>query len=1088
MSRSVRCLTPYVWLLGLSCAAVCTLLPSRALAQTNTGQIEGLVVDAQGGVLPGAIVTAVQSDSGFRIGRAADGAGRFFLAPLPIGRYDISVALAGFRPTVQRDLIVRAGERIVLSLTLQIGQLSDAVTVAAIAPFLRTASAEISDVIDNRQVAQLPLNGRQFLQLAQLGDGVVVPPGGTRGAALQQAGSLPAVDGQRSGHNIYLLDGVKVTDEYFNNLAVSPSIDAIQEFKIQKTMYAPEFGGKASALINVVTKSGANTYRGGGLEFFRHDRLDARNYFDDPNAPVPPLRQDQFGASAGGPVRVGSLYDGRNSTFFFANYEGQRIRRSLTQTFSVPSNALRRGDFSGLPAICDPATRTLAGACTPFAGNVIPASRLDPIAVALLAKVPLPTGVGQVQNLLAVEPDSNDMDQFTIRVDRRVGAAGSLFGRFIAFGVNDAQPFGTSQLNETLVPGFGRSVSTRTRSLAVGATQTFRTSVLHETRFGYLDVSGGQASQNQGVDFAAATGLRGVTTDARDVGYPQVSFGGLYSTIGDPTTFVSRRNRSVEVYDNLLIDRGAHRWKFGGYLFRLAFNPENPQAARGSFTYSGQWSGHALADFLLGYPSAAQAGIGRADEHGRTTWWHLYGQDDWRANANLTINYGLRYEINGQMNDVDNRLSAIDVGVPGGRFVIASDEQGQISPAAQSLLAQIPTPYVTSRDAGWTSALLRPSYRRVAPRVGLAWSIPSHPHTVVTAGFGVFLNQWAYSVQQALAQTLPFFFSKTVNVASDAAQPVYQTATMLFANANGTVGGNTMNHDYRTEYARNWTAALQQQIRANTLLEVSYLRSDVVGADSSTVLNVPEPGPGPIAPRRPIPALSSITAIRWDGYSIYDALTFKVTRRLSHGLAFSANYTLSQSIDDASDPGATTYETNLPQDVRNMDAEQARASFDHRHRVAGSFTYALPDNWQVSGVVTLQSGAPFTVIIGTDRANIGSGPAQRPNVTGDPNAVAAQTADAWFDTSVFSLQPAFTFGDSGRNTVLAPGYADVDVGLQKYIPLTNGAGIQLRWEVFNLLNRTNFDVPNRIAFTPNFGRIFSAQPALQMQLGVKVLF
>jgi hypothetical protein len=319
-------------------------------------------------------------------------------------------------------------------------------------------------------------------------------------------------------------------------------------------------------------------------------------------------------------------------------------------------------------------------------------------------------------------------------------------------------------------------------------------------------------------------------------------------------------------------------------------------------------------------------------------------------------------------------------------------------------------------------------------------------------------------------------------------QPVYQTANMLLANANGVVGGNTMNHDYQTEYARNWTVALQRQIGANTLVDVSYLRSDVVGADSSTVLNVPEPGPGPISPRRPIPALSSITAIRWDGYSMYDALTFKVTKRLSHGLAFSANYTLSQSVDDASDPGATTNETNLPQDVTNMDAERARASFDHRHRFAGSFTYALPANWLVSGVVTLQSGAPFTVIIGTDRANIGSGPAQRPNVTGDPNAVAAQTADAWFDTSVFSLQPQYTFGNSGRNTVLAPGYADVDVGLQKYIPLTNGAGIQLRWEVFNLLNRTNFDVPNRIAFTPNFGRIFSAQPARQMQLGVKVMF
>ena len=252
----------------------------------------------------------------------------------------------------------------------------------------------------------------------------------------------------------------------------------------------------------------------------------------------------------------------------------------------------------------------------------------------------------------------------------------------------------------------------------------------------------------------------------------------------------------------------------------------------------------------------------------------------------------------------------------------------------------------------------------------------------------------------------------------------------------------------------------------STMVEVSYLHSDIVGADSSTVLNVPEPGPGPISPRRPVPALSSITAIRWDGYSIYDALTFKAVQRLSHGLAFSANYTLSKSIDDASDPGATTYETNLPQDVRNMAAERALSSFDHRHRFVGNFTYALParvlgGGWRVNGIVTLQSGAPFTVNLGTDRANIGSGPAQRPDVTGDPNAGGARTAEQWFNTSVFSLPAPFTFGNSGRNTVLAPGYADVDVAIQKDIQLRNGTRLELRWEVFNLFNRANFDVPNR---------------------------
>src|SRR5580765_1132652 len=1001
--------------LALAVGAWCVMATAWLSAQANSGEIDGVVTDAQGGVLPGASISAVHLESGYRLERLSDVSGRFFLAPLPVGRYDISITLSGFRSLTQRGVTVLIGQRIHLTLTLQIGQISDSITVTAEAPMLNAASAEVSDIIDNHHVERLPLNGRQFLQLAQLGEGVVVPPGGTRGAALQQGGSLPAVDGQRSGHNIYLLDGVKVTDEYFNNLAVSPSPDAIQEFKIQKTMYPPEFGGKASALINVVTRSGTNAYHGSVLEFFRHDRLDAHNFFDDPNQPVPPLWQHQFGASLGGPAGP--------RMFFFANYEGQRLHRSLTQTFSVPSLALRGGDFSSLSTICDPLTRTGAGACTPFAGNQIPSSRLNPVATELMNRVAAPTSAGEVQNLRAVNPEAQEMNQVTVRVDRRLSDGGNLFGRFIAYGVNDAQPFGSSQLNETLVPGFGRKVTTRTRSLAVGHTHTFGTSALNEVRFGFLDVSGGQESQNQGVDFAAATGLQGVTRDPRDVGYPQVAFGGAYSVIGDPTTFVSRRNRSAELYENLLLDRGDHRFKFGAYVFRLAFNPVNPQAARGAFTYTGQWSGNAFADFLLGYPTSAQVGIGRADEHGRTNWWHFYGQDDWRVRSNVTVNYGLRYEINGQMNDVYNRLSAIDLTVPGGRFVIASDDRGQMSSAAQPLLAEIPTPYMTSKDASWTPALLDPSYRRIAPRVGMAWSISGRRDTVVTAGFGVFLNQWAYSVQQALAQTLPFFFAKSISAAADATTPPFRTETALLAGANGSVGGSTMNHDYRTEYARNWTASFQRQLASNTTLEVAYLRSDVFGADSSTVLNVPEPGPGPIAARRPIPALSGITAIRWDGYSSYDAATLKVAQRLTRGLAFSASYSLSKAIDDASDPGATTHESNLPQDVRNMAAERALASFDHRHRFTGNFTYALPGAWQVSSIVTLQSGAPFSVMLGTDRANVGSGPAQRPDVSGDPNRLAHPTAAQWFDTSVFALPAAFTFGNAGRNNVLAPGYA-----------------------------------------------------------------
>jgi hypothetical protein len=311
-----------------------------------------------------------------------------------------------------------------------------------------------------------------------------------------------------------------------------------------------------------------------------------------------------------------------------------------------------------------------------------------------------------------------------------------------------------------------------------------------------------------------------------------------------------------------------------------------------------------------------------------------------------------------------------------------------------------------------------------------------------------------------------------------------------------------MNWDFRTEYAKNYSMSVQRQLSRTTAVEVSFLRSAIVGADSSTVLNVPAPGPGPIGPRRPVPQLSNVTAIRWDGYSIYNGVTFRVEQRLSQGISFNSFYTLSKAVDDASDPGATVFESNLPQDVRNMSAERALASFDHRHRFVSNFSYELPNlagsgtgaaralagGWQINGIVQIESGAPFTVNIGTDRANIGSGPAQRPNEICDPNEGGARTAEQWFNTGCFELQPQFTFGNAPRNSVLSPGYATIDVGIQKDVELGTSKRLQLRWEIFNLLNRTNFDVPNRIAFTPNFGRIFSAKPPRQMQFGAKLLF
>lgn len=1067
-----------------------------AAAQANSGEIAGVVRDASGGVLPGATVTARHRATAATVARVTDGAGRFFLPALQIGEWDVSASLAGFASQTRR-IDIEIGRTVALDFALGIEGLAEQITVEIRPALLQTTTAEISDVIENREVVQIPLNGRHFLALAQLSDGVIIPPGGTRGDALQQAGPLPNVGGQRSGHNIYLLDGAKITDELFNNLVISPSIDSIQEFKIQKSMYPAEFGGKASALINVATRAGGNVFRGSGFEFHRNDRFDSPHAFHPAGAPIPLLRQHQFGGSAGGPIAV-------NRAFFFGSYEGTRLRRSLTRAFSVPTAAVRRGDFAGLGAICDPLTIPATGVCQPFAGNRIPAARIDPIAAALLEQVPLPTADVPSGNLTAIEESTRQLDQLSARFDLRLGDADHLFARFSSFDADERQPFGTSVLQEALVPGFGRSLTTRTRNLVASHTHVFGPSLLNELRFGWMRVGGGQVSLNRGNDFARRTGLLGVTDDPRDAGFPQISTAGVYSTMGDPTLFTTRDNQHFELYDNVTIDRGAHRLKFGGYYFHLQLRPEQPDHARGAFLYTGQFTGQAFADFLLGYPAGATAGIGRGDEDGRTNWLHLYVQDDWQARHNLTVNAGLRYEFNQHMYDVDNRLASIDLSAPGGRFVIASDRHDRIDPGAAPLLPLMPIPYVTSNQAGWGRGLLDPSAVRLAPRTGFALSF-NDARAVLRGGYGVFLNQWAYSVQTAFARNLPFFFTKQVDVPLEQRVPTLSTRDMLTGAATGTIGGSIMDYAYNVEFSQTWSGGLQYEWRPSTLVEASYMGTWTVGADNATVRNVPEPGPGSIQARRPIPQLSRIQAIRFDGKSIYHGLTLKVERRFANNHAYNVSYTLSQSKDDASSPGPTESEANVPQNVRNIFAdsgEWALSSFDHRHQFIASAVWQTPEiarggplvsavlgGWRINGIFTAISGAPFTVNLGVDRANIGAGPAQRPDQVRNPNLPAGRrTPDQWFDTSAFVLQAPFTFGNAPRNSVIGPGFANVDVALARTWQLGGRSELEFRWEIFNLLNRANFDLPNRVFGTANFGRIFSAKNPREMQFGIRIVF
>jgi hypothetical protein len=1077
------------------------LLTTVALfAQMNTAEVAGTIKDPSGAVVPGASVVATNTATQRVHTVLTNDSGQFLLAQLPVGEYSISVSATGFSPLVLPGVSVHVGDRLQQDFSLTVGEQSTLIVVEAGFSALQTESAEIKDVIQQEQVAAFPLKARQFLDLAMLSEGVVRPPGGTRGDAMQQAGALVNILGQRSGHNLYLVDGVSVTDQHFNNMVVSPSVDSIQEFNIEKTSYTPEFGGKSGAVINVITKSGTNAFHGSLFEFVRNDIFDAKNFFDSPTAPIPPFRQNQFGGTFGGPIA-------RNKTFFFLSYEGQRIRKSITQTFSVPTAEMRAGDFSGLPAVYDPLTGDPGtGQRTPFAGNVVPASRLDPVALAMLENVPLPNLPGNSQNLRGTETQSVTTNQYSLRLDHQLAAGDHLYARASVFDARQFDPFGSSILQESLLPGFGRDLRTHSVNAVLGWTHAFAPTLLNETRFGWLSVSGGQSSPNSGTDFAALSGLQGVTANPLDMGYPQFSFGGQFTAMGDPAAFVYRDNRSIELYDNVVWLRGSHTLKFGAYFYHFDFRPVNPNGARGIFAFTPRWTssssaaadGNAFADFLLGHPTTAQVGLGRAELDANTNWVHLYVQDGWQITPRFRFDIGLRYEFNQNMTDSQNRMAAVDTLVPGGRFVIASDDDGNIS-APAGLLAAIPIPWITSKDAGWNNSLLDTSYLRFAPRAGFAWNLPDKFKTVVRAGFGIYPNQAAYGIITNFAQNLPFFVVKTVNT-SPAPAPTFSTQSMLTTNTLGTVGATNLDRRFLIEYNEVWNLNLEHQVTPAMTIAAAYIGSRTVHADSATVLNVPAPGAGPIALRRPIPQLSGITTIRWDGWADYQALTMKFTRRFARSLMFDVNWTWSHSIDDASDPGPTANEANLPQNVRDFRTEKADSSFDHRHRFVANFVWPLPvgagttgwarvllADWQASGAFVAQSGAPFTVNIASDQANIGSGPAQRPNISGDPNQ-GPKTPEEWFDTSVFSLPASFTFGDAPRNAVIGPGLVNLDLSLQKDFTLTESVRLQWRAEAYNLFNHPNFNIPNRTAFTPNFGKISSAQDSRQFQYALKLVF
>ncbi len=1033
--------------------------------------------------MSGAVISATNTATGMTARVEAGAQGNYRLAQLAPGTYTVTANATGFRQAVQENVTLHAGEKVALSFSMVLGERTETLVVEEFPGMLQTESAQIGDVIENQQVLDLPVKDREFLELALLGSGVVNPPGGTRGDSLQQTGKLINILGQRTGHNLFMVDGVSITDEYFNNVVLNPAPDAIREFNIEKSNYDAEFGGKSGGVINVITQTGTNTLHGSAYEFLRNSVFDARNFFAPPNQGTP-FQENQFGAALGGPVV-------KNKTFFFLNYDGQRIRNSVAQQFSVPTAAQRSGVFA--TAITNP------NGGAPFPNNTINVA-LDPAAVALLAKLPLPNLPGTSNNLLAIDKQTNDNNQYNARIDHQFSASDTAYARGSVFTANEFDPFGSSVLNEALLPGFGRNLTTHSVNASVGEIHVFSASVQNEFRFGFLRVSGGQADPNAGNPFASQYGLQGTTPNHNDMGYPQVSLSNLFSTIGSAAGFNNRLDRNFEIFDNVAIQRGRHAIKFGGYFFHLNFNPSYPNDARGIYTYSGGYSGNALADFLLGLPSQAQAGIGEGAENAHTSWAHFYVEDGWKISSRLKLDAGLRYEFNQNLYARTNQTSDIDLNAAGGPAFVVAGNTASLPPTAAALAALSPIPVVSASSVGWNNSLLTPKSLRLSPRLGLAWDVPHFTNTVFRAGFGIYTNQAAYSVLQNLAENAPFFLVKTV---TNPAKPTYTTENILNFSPTGAIGANSVNHKFAIEYNEVWNAALQKQLPGSTTVEIDYIGSRTVHADSSTAVNVPSVFGGP----RPVPQLAAFSTIRWDGWATFNAMTLRTSRRFRHGLSFNASYTLSKSIDDASDTGTTNAEYNLPEDPYSMNLEKGLSSFVHRNRFTANAVYDLPfarggsrfvrgafGGWRASGIFTAQSGAPFTINLSSAAGQnvsptglVSGNNLERPNLVGNPNS-GPQTPADWFNTAAFALPASGTYGTAGRNVVTGPALTGLDVSLQKEATLYERLRLQLRLDAYNSLNHANFNLPGRIFGAANFGVISSAGDPRELQWALKLLF
>jgi hypothetical protein len=1096
---------------ALVCSATLLFAPS-AFSQQITGSIRGTVTDPSGAVVDGATVSAKQSETGLTRTTASDHSGVYLLLDLPVGHYQLQVERSGFQTYLQQGITLDVNEAATISVSLKVGTGSDRVEVNADADLIESTVTSLGTVVSERELLDLPLNGRNFTQLGLLQPGVVpLTPGLAEAGGSLRASQAYAVNGQRPESNNFLIDGANNFNGVDGGFVLKPPVDAITEFRILTHNANAEFGNSLGSTTNVITRSGTNQFHGAIWEFFRNDVFDATNFFA---TETEPLKQNQFGGSLGGPVR-------KDKTFLFGFYEGFRNHQGETQSSTVPSVAERSGDFSAACpegfsfGFCNNPDHQLFNVFLnkPYPNNQL--TDINPLSTGLLSLFPLPnTGTNLFTSTQVV---TQNYDQFGIRLDHYLSPRDALNFRYM---FNDSDQFNPIPTSGASVPGFPVGQDQRSQNFVVQETHAFNPALIGVLRFSYLR---NKFLYGERTNHTTPASLGFGYTPSLDlaVGPPFIQVNG-YTTIGDPIT--GPRNSYENAFDysgSLTWVHGRHELKFGGGYQHLQINVLQGIATNGFFVFVPfPVVPNAFASFLFGQPIFFLQGRGDFARGIRGNSLNGYAQDTYRVNNRLTLNLGLRYELPFPYTEVKNRQTLF---IPGRQSTVVPDA---------------PTGLLYPGDVGVPAGLIPTFKKGFAPRVGFAWDPTGSAKWLVTSAYGIFYE--------------PYYTGQGGPLQSPISAPPYlqteQISTPNFAdpfNGNPPVSGQfatpltnlTLDAKLPLPYAQDWDLNVQRSFGANLLLQVGY-----VGTKGTKLPRFIEGNPAIYIPGASTPdnadqrrlysgctladpptacSFSSAGLIAGIANSSYNALEASLKKRFSHGLSFLASYTYSKAIDDASSFNMTgsaakpvAGENDLAQNPFDLAAERGPSLFDARHRFVFSYQWSLPfflqsggltqavlGGWQLNGIATLMSGTPFTIFDSTDVSNQGGAPeitgfsANRPDVVSGQNPNSGpRTTTAWLNSAAFAQvipnpnSPVQQFGNAGRNIGLGPRYSDWDFSIFKNFRVTESKDVQFRAEFFNLLNHPNFRLPDSDISSPTFNQIQAALPPRVVQLALKFLF